>query len=86
VIEPRGATISRRGVLYDWTTPVTNPAADSLVSRVGLCLSCQHVDVIRSSHESTFYRCRRSETDPAFRKYPVLPVVACRGYERDPAS
>jgi hypothetical protein len=48
-----------------------------------LCLSCQHVDVITSSRESTFYRCRRSETDPTFRKYPALPVVACRGYERD---
>lgn len=64
-------------------TPVTDPAADSLVSRVGLCLSCQHVDVITSSRESTFYRCRRAETDPTFRKYPALPVVACRGYERD---
>jgi hypothetical protein len=73
-------------VLYDRLAPVTNPAADSLGSRVGLCLSCQHVDVITSSRESTFYRCRRSENDPSFRKYPALPVVACRGYERDGAS
>ena len=73
-------------MLYDRVAPVTNPAADSLVSRVGLCLTCQHVDVITSSRESTFYRCRRAETDPTFRKYPALPVVACRGYERDATS
>jgi hypothetical protein len=28
-----------------------------------------------------FYLCRRSFTDPAFQKYPPLPVVACVGYE-----
>jgi len=49
--------------------------------RVGLCASCRFVDVITSSRSSTFYRCRLSETDPAFRKYPVLPVLVCRGYE-----
>jgi hypothetical protein len=83
---PRRQNNFAHGVLYDRVTPVTNPAADSLVFRVGLCLSCKHVDVITSSRESTFYRCRRAETDPAFRKYPALPVVACRGYERDATS
>jgi hypothetical protein len=29
-----------------------------------------------------FYLCERSRTDPRYRKYPVLPVVACPGYER----
>ncbi|HEY6986382.1 MAG TPA: hypothetical protein VH375_09880 [Rhodanobacteraceae bacterium] len=48
--------------------------------RAGLCASCRFVDVITSSRSSTFYRCRLSETDPSFRKYPVLPVLACRGY------
>jgi len=52
------------------------PAAD----RVGLCATCTHVDVVSSSKGMTFYRCRLSETDPAFRKYPVLPVIACAGY------
>jgi len=65
---------------------VTKPAAETVSTRVGLCASCRYVDVIISSRESTFYRCRRSETDPTFRKYPVLPVVACRGYEKDSSS
>ena len=49
--------------------------------RVGLCASCRFADVITSSRSSTFYRCRLSETDPSFRKYPVLPMLACRGYQ-----
>jgi len=49
--------------------------------RVGLCASCRFADVIASSKGSTFYRCRLSETDPAYRRYPVLPVLACRGYQ-----
>jgi hypothetical protein len=58
-------------------TDSTNPPPDP----VGLCASCVHVDVVSSSKGMTFYRCRLSETDPAFRKYPVLPVLACTGYQ-----
>jgi hypothetical protein len=46
----------------------------------GLCASCAHAQVITSSRESVFYLCRLSLTDPRFRKYPPLPVVACAGY------
>jgi len=48
---------------------------------VGLCASCRFVEVITSSKDSTFYRCRLSETDPSFRRYPILPVLACPGYQ-----
>ncbi len=53
------------------------PATD----RVGLCASCAHVEVVSSSKGSTFYLCRLAETDPRFRKYPVLPVITCAGYQ-----
>jgi len=60
--------------------------ADRAVARpdiaVGLCRSCRFVEIITSSKASTFYRCRLSETDPSFRRYPLLPVVSCRGYRR----
>jgi hypothetical protein len=62
------------------------PASDTTSRRVGLCASCRHASVITSSRDSIFYRCRRSEDDPTFRKYPVLPVVTCRGYEQEPSS
>ena len=26
--------------------------------------------------------CERSKTDPSFPKYPRVPVLECRGYER----
>ena len=31
---------------------------------------------------SIFWLCTRGLSDPAYAKYPRLPVVACRGYER----
>ena len=48
---------------------------------VGLCSVCRHVVVTTSDRGSTFYRCGLAKTDPAFRKYPRLPVLACRGFE-----
>ena len=48
--------------------------------RAGLCASCTHASVITSSRGSRFYLCQMSLTDPAFPRYPQLPVLACRGY------
>jgi hypothetical protein len=50
--------------------------------KAGLCATCRHVKRNRSDRGSVFYYCRKSETDPAFPKYPPIPVVQCRGYER----
>ena len=49
--------------------------------RVGLCADCRNAEHVRSVRGSTFYRCRLADADPRFAKYPVLPVVACPGYE-----
>jgi hypothetical protein len=46
----------------------------------GLCDTCTHVQIITSSKGSSFVLCRLSEVDPAFRRYPRLPVIACPGY------
>jgi hypothetical protein len=59
-------------------TPPLDPAT---LARVGLCASCVHASIVTSSKGSTFYLCRLSETDPHFRKYPVLPVRSCSGYQ-----
>src|SRR5438874_12131061 len=50
-------------------------------NRVGLCATCAHVQVVRSSKASTFYLCRLSEIDATFPRYPSLPVRQCAGYE-----
>jgi hypothetical protein len=46
----------------------------------GLCERCMHVQVVVSARGSRFYLCRLSQTDPAFPKYPVIPVLECRGF------
>ncbi len=47
----------------------------------GLCADCAWSRVVNSGR-STFYLCERALTDARFRKYPVLPVVTCPGYQR----
>ena len=48
----------------------------------GLCDSCAHQRLVRTTRGSVFSLCERSRTDPAYPKYPRLPVIACPGYER----
>jgi hypothetical protein len=55
-------------------------------ARVGLCVDCVHARRIESSRSSVFYLCLRSEHDPAFRKYPALPVRSCAGYKPEDGS
>lgn len=47
----------------------------------GLCDSCAHQQVVRNTRGSVFSLCRRSRIDPAYPKYPPLPVRACPGHE-----
>lgn len=48
---------------------------------VGLCTACQYAKIIRSAKGSVFIMCGLAKTDPRYNKYPVLPVLLCRGYE-----
>jgi hypothetical protein len=48
----------------------------------GLCATCLHCKLVRSDKGSAFYRCTLSDRDPRFAKYPRLPVLTCRGWER----
>ena len=61
-------------------------AAPPIDRVAGLCASCRFVEVITSSRESTFYLCTLSETNPAFRRYPTLPVRQCPGYQPVPPA
>lgn len=47
----------------------------------GLCAACRHARVL-ASRSSVFLRCGLARSDPSFPRYPRLPVLACRGYER----
>jgi hypothetical protein len=48
----------------------------------GLCATCRHAATVPGAR-TTFWLCRRSATDPAYPRYPRLPVLRCRGYEKD---
>jgi hypothetical protein len=52
--------------------------------RAGLCTSCRFAEIVTSSRGSVFYLCTLSAIDPAFRRYPVLPVIRCSGYQPTP--
>ncbi len=52
----------------------------------GLCDSCAHQRLVRTTRGSEFSMCERAHTDPRYRKYPPLPVVACGGWEAAPAA
>ncbi len=49
--------------------------------RVGLCATCEHSREVPNRRGSVFYLCRRSTSDPAYPRYPRLPVLSCPGYE-----
>ena len=46
---------------------------------VGLCTDCRHRRIQRGER-SVFIRCALAESDPAFARYPRLPVLSCDGY------
>jgi hypothetical protein len=52
----------------------------------GLCDTCAHKKEIRSDRGSVFVMCLRGLRDDRdaaiFPKYPRLPVLHCRGFER----
>ena len=71
------STSARRGEAQTIGSSMTAPPSD----RIGLCASCRLVEVVTSSRGSTFYLCTLAATNPAFRRYPILPVRQCHGYE-----
>jgi hypothetical protein len=46
----------------------------------GLCDRCRHQRLVRNTRGSTFSLCELSRTDPAFPRYPRLPVKSCAGF------
>jgi hypothetical protein len=62
------------------TTPARSPGP-----RAGLCDTCQYQQLVRNTRGSTFSLCKRSREDPAFPRYPRLPVLECPGYQASAA-
>jgi hypothetical protein len=47
----------------------------------GLCASCRHQRLVANTRGSAFSLCQRSRQDPAYPRYPRLPVLRCQGFE-----
>lgn len=52
--------------------------------RAGLCERCRHQRVVRNTRGSRFSLCERSREDPAYARYPRVPVLRCQGFESRP--
>ena len=52
----------------------------------GLCDSCRHQRLVPNTRGSVFSLCERSREDPAYPRYPRLPVFSCPGWERAVAA
>lgn len=50
-----------------------------LATPPGLCAACAHLRLL-ASPRSVFVRCGLAATDPAFPRYPALPVARCAGF------
>jgi hypothetical protein len=61
--------------------PDTERLLAGLTAEPGLCRTCEHLRLLASAR-SVFVRCGLADTDPAFLRYPPIPVLACPGYRR----
>lgn len=53
---------------------------------LGLCANCLHARLIASAKGSQFLLCQLAQSDPAFPKYPRLPVLRCSGHTPKPSA
>jgi len=76
MLRPRYMTASKSGNAPDEDSSAANRARPD----AGLCERCLHGRRISSSRGSVFYLCGLSAVDPAYPKYPRLPVIRCDGF------
>ena len=50
--------------------------------QAGLCDRCTHQRLVPNTRGSEFSLCELSREDPAFPRYPRLPVRECAGFEQ----
>jgi len=58
-----------------------SPISRSPGPGAGLCETCRHRQLVPNTRGSVFWLCARSRTDPAYPRYPRLPVLRCAGHE-----
>ncbi|MSR22636.1 MAG: hypothetical protein EXR92_03695 [Gemmatimonadetes bacterium] len=61
--------------------PDDGPIPEEEERTVGLCGSCRFRRSVSSTRGSRFVLCLRSQEDPTFPRYPLLPIHRCDGFE-----
>jgi hypothetical protein len=51
------------------------------MARFGLCDTCTNAKLTPNTRGSVFLLCKLARVDPAFPKYPRVPVLKCAGYK-----
>lgn len=67
------------GVAADGEAAERRELLARLAVHPGLCAACAHLRLLASAR-SVFVRCGLAATDPAFPRYPALPVLRCDGF------
>lgn len=57
-----------------------------MVQDLGLCSACGWAQQVTTTRGSRFLRCGRSDDDPAYARYPSLPVRHCLGFDEQKDS
>jgi hypothetical protein len=57
------------------------PQPEGMVPTVGLCSVCRHARVVENRRGSRFYLCELATGDPAYPRYPPLPVTRCEAFQ-----
>ncbi len=79
-----GIGVALYKVKYREASRSARPAGYSAMKRTpaGLCDSCAHQRLVRNTRGSEFSLCERSRSDPAYARYPPIPVRSCPGWQR----
>jgi hypothetical protein len=65
------------------------PGDAGSAAAIGLCATCSFGRLFRSGRGITYVSCERSRTDPAYPRFPSIPMLRCKGFEprdEDPGS
>jgi hypothetical protein len=85
-VDTEARPVEGRAAQRGMAVAVDDPQVPTLT--VGLCERCRCGRTVPGAR-SVFWRCERADTDPAYPRYPTLPVRTCPGFvpaerEREP--
>jgi len=81
-----GQKLERDGFTFADVLPAETRQRSESKPPWGLCSNCINAKTVASDRGSVFVRCMLSDHNPAFPRYPRLPVLTCSGWSIAPLS